>query len=133
MKVTSFTYVVIFEDFKASMVFNLPFFVYGYNFSLLGTLGIVRFHLAIVVTPLIIDFKDLALAYYPNGYPSTAYYYGGYEGTTKFWDDVVDLAHVRTVDLELCLHFISYELGGQNGYPDMRFGYNGVYSRTQNN
>ncbi|KAI3822950.1 hypothetical protein L1987_10551 [Smallanthus sonchifolius] len=45
------------------------------------------------VTPLITDFKDLALAYYPNGYPSTAYYYGGYDGTTNFWDDGVDLAH----------------------------------------
>lgn len=29
------------------------------------------------VTPLLPDFMDPSICYVPNGYPSTAYYYGG--------------------------------------------------------
>lgn len=29
------------------------------------------------VTPLLPDFMDPSVCYVPNGYPSTAYYYGG--------------------------------------------------------
>ncbi|KAJ9555410.1 hypothetical protein OSB04_010024 [Centaurea solstitialis] len=36
------------------------------------------------VTPLIPDFMDPAVTYFPNGYP---YYYGGYDGTTTDWDE----------------------------------------------
>ncbi|KAK4258265.1 hypothetical protein QN277_007734 [Acacia crassicarpa] len=39
------------------------------------------------VTPLLQDFMDPTMCYLPNGYPSTAYYYGGYEGTGNEWDD----------------------------------------------
>jgi len=42
------------------------------------------------VTPLTTDFMDPSMAYYPNGYLSPAYYYGGYDGTATDWDD---LAH----------------------------------------
>lgn len=39
------------------------------------------------LTPLLPDFMDPAMCYLPNGYASTAYYYGGYDGTTNEWDD----------------------------------------------
>ncbi|KAI3823157.1 hypothetical protein L1987_04589 [Smallanthus sonchifolius] len=39
------------------------------------------------LTPLIPDFMDPTVAYFPNGYASSAYYYGGYDGTTNGWDD----------------------------------------------
>ncbi|KAI4344851.1 hypothetical protein L6164_012038 [Bauhinia variegata] len=39
------------------------------------------------VTPLIQDYIDPTMCYLPNGYPSTAYYYGGYDGTGNDWED----------------------------------------------
>ncbi|XP_024025678.1 uncharacterized protein LOC21388556 isoform X1 [Morus notabilis] len=39
------------------------------------------------VSPLLPDFMDPSVCYVPNGYPSTAYYYGGYDGTGNEWDD----------------------------------------------
>ncbi|KAK4339013.1 hypothetical protein RND71_040475 [Anisodus tanguticus] len=38
------------------------------------------------VTPLLTDFMDPSLCYVPNGYPSTAYYYG-YDGSGNEWED----------------------------------------------
>jgi hypothetical protein len=32
------------------------------------------------LTPVLPEFMDPAMCYLPNGYPSTAFYYGGYEG-----------------------------------------------------
>ncbi|KAI3716483.1 hypothetical protein L1987_67394 [Smallanthus sonchifolius] len=39
------------------------------------------------LTPLIPDYMDPTVAYFPNGYASSPYYYGGYDGTTNGWDD----------------------------------------------
>ncbi|XP_011089706.1 YTH domain-containing family protein 1-like [Sesamum indicum] len=39
------------------------------------------------VTPLLPDFMDPTMCYLPNGYPSTAYYYGGYDGSANEWED----------------------------------------------
>ncbi|KAK7247261.1 hypothetical protein RIF29_42141 [Crotalaria pallida] len=39
------------------------------------------------VTPLLQDYVDPTLCYLPNGYASTAYYYGGFDGTGNDWDD----------------------------------------------
>ncbi|KAF5784864.1 hypothetical protein HanXRQr2_Chr10g0421851 [Helianthus annuus] len=44
---------------------------------------------------------DLVVAYFPNGYAYSAYYYGGYDGDANGWDDysryvtpvVVDASH----------------------------------------
>ncbi|KAJ9555412.1 hypothetical protein OSB04_010026 [Centaurea solstitialis] len=67
------------------------------------------------VTPLIPDFMDPTVAYFPN-YASTAYYYGGYDGTTNDWEDYsryinpegVDMSHVRLISvlMHLCLVFM---------------------------
>ncbi|XP_076915735.1 YTH domain-containing protein ECT4-like [Bidens hawaiensis] len=50
------------------------------------------------VTPLIPDFMDPAVAYFPN-YPSTAYYYGGYDGATNDWSDYSRYVNPEGVDL----------------------------------
>ncbi|XP_043692095.1 YTH domain-containing protein ECT2-like [Telopea speciosissima] len=39
------------------------------------------------ITPLLQDFVDPTMCYLPNGYPSTTYYYGGYDGPINEWDD----------------------------------------------
>ncbi|KAK1435242.1 hypothetical protein QVD17_01003 [Tagetes erecta] len=39
------------------------------------------------VTPLIPDFMDPTVAYFPSAYPSPAYYYGGFDGTANDWND----------------------------------------------
>ncbi|KAI3823158.1 hypothetical protein L1987_04590 [Smallanthus sonchifolius] len=44
------------------------------------------------------NFMDPALAYIPNGYPSTAYYYGGYDGTTNDWGDYSRYVNPNGVD-----------------------------------
>ncbi|KAK9079008.1 hypothetical protein SSX86_000677 [Deinandra increscens subsp. villosa] len=51
------------------------------------------------VTTLTPGFMDPALAYYPTGYPSTPYYYGGYDGTTNDWDDYSRYVFPEGVDL----------------------------------
>ncbi|KAJ4979035.1 hypothetical protein NE237_009815 [Protea cynaroides] len=39
------------------------------------------------ITPLLQDFVDPTMCYLHNGYPSTAYYYGGYDGSVNEWDE----------------------------------------------
>ncbi|XP_024985182.1 YTH domain-containing family protein 2-like [Cynara cardunculus var. scolymus] len=59
------------------------------------------------VTPLIPDFMDPTVAYFPN-YASTAYYYGGYDGTTNDWDDYSRYVNPDGVDM-------SHGVYGDNG------------------
>ena len=51
------------------------------------------------VTPVLQDFMDPTLCYLPNGYPSTAYYYGGYDGTGNEWDDYSRYVNTEGVDM----------------------------------
>ncbi|XP_020081151.1 uncharacterized protein LOC109704697 isoform X2 [Ananas comosus] len=39
------------------------------------------------LTPVLPDIIDYNMCYVPNGYPSPAYYYGGYDGSTNEWDE----------------------------------------------
>ncbi|KZV25689.1 hypothetical protein F511_04750 [Dorcoceras hygrometricum] len=39
------------------------------------------------ISPLIPDFMDPTMCYLPNGYPSPAYYYSGYDGSANDWDE----------------------------------------------
>ncbi|XP_072971630.1 YTH domain-containing protein ECT4-like [Typha angustifolia] len=39
------------------------------------------------LTPLLPEFIDQGMCYVPNGYASTAYFYGGYDGSINEWDD----------------------------------------------
>ncbi|KAH6829810.1 evolutionarily conserved C-terminal region 2 [Perilla frutescens var. hirtella] len=49
------------------------------------------------ITPLIPDFMDPTVCYLPNGYPSTAYYYGGFEGNE--WEDYTRYMNPDGVEL----------------------------------
>ncbi|KAF7807758.1 YTH domain-containing protein ECT4-like isoform X1 [Senna tora] len=51
------------------------------------------------VTPLLQDFIDPTMCYLPNGYPSTAFYYGGYEGNGNEWDDYSRYVNQDGVDM----------------------------------
>ncbi|KAI3791252.1 hypothetical protein L2E82_04956 [Cichorium intybus] len=68
------------------------------------------------ITPLIPDFMDPAVAYFPNGYASTAYYYGGYDGTTNDWDDYSRYLNPDGVDM-------SHGVYGDNGSLMYGYGY----------
>jgi translation initiation factor IF-3 len=50
------------------------------------------------LTPLLHDF-DPAMCYIPSGYPSAAYYYGGYEGTGNEWEDFSRYGNAEGVDM----------------------------------
>ncbi|KAG0477116.1 hypothetical protein HPP92_013957 [Vanilla planifolia] len=39
------------------------------------------------VTPVLPDYMDHSMCFMPNGYPSTAYYFGGYDGSTGEWEE----------------------------------------------
>ncbi|PIN05579.1 putative high-glucose-regulated protein [Handroanthus impetiginosus] len=39
------------------------------------------------ITPILTDFMDPSVCYLPNGYPSTAYYFSGYDGSANEWED----------------------------------------------
>lgn len=50
------------------------------------------------LTPVLPEYADHNICYLPNGYPSTAYYYGGYDGSVSEWDysrypEGVDMPH----------------------------------------
>ncbi|KAK2982017.1 hypothetical protein RJ640_013227 [Escallonia rubra] len=53
------------------------------------------------VTPLLPDFMDPSMCYLPNGYPSTAYYYGaGYDATgTQEWDEYSRYMNAEGVEM----------------------------------
>ncbi|XP_016579321.1 YTH domain-containing protein ECT4 isoform X2 [Capsicum annuum] len=50
------------------------------------------------VTPVLPDFMDPTLCYVPNGYPSTAYYYG-YDGSGNEWEDYSRYVNSDGVDM----------------------------------
>ncbi|KAJ8574026.1 hypothetical protein K7X08_010537 [Anisodus acutangulus] len=50
------------------------------------------------MTPLLQDFMDPSLCYLPNGYPSTAYYYG-YDGSGNEWEDYSRYVNLEGVEM----------------------------------
>ncbi|KAL8217274.1 hypothetical protein R6Q57_024111 [Mikania cordata] len=73
------------------------------------------------LTPLIPDFMDPTVAYFPNGYTSPAYYFGGYDGATN---DYSRYLNTDGVD-------VSHGLYGENGslmYPGYGYAPYGPYS-----
>ncbi|XP_076884897.1 YTH domain-containing protein ECT4-like [Bidens hawaiensis] len=65
------------------------------------------------LTPLIPDLMDPTVAYFPNAYASSPYYYGGYDGTTNGWEDYSRYLNPEGVDT-------SHGVYGDNGsmmYP----------------
>ncbi|XP_027348504.1 YTH domain-containing protein ECT4-like [Abrus precatorius] len=68
------------------------------------------------VTPVLQDFIDPTMCYLPNGYPSTAYYYGGYDGTGNEWDDYSRYVNPEGVDMTSGVY-------GENGSVLYHHGY----------
>ncbi|XP_019461640.1 PREDICTED: uncharacterized protein LOC109360893 isoform X1 [Lupinus angustifolius] len=68
------------------------------------------------VTPLLQEFADPNLCYLPSGYQSTAYYYGGYNGTGNEWEDYSRYLNPEGVDITSGIY-------GDNGSMVYHHGY----------
>ncbi|XP_019463716.1 PREDICTED: YTH domain-containing family protein 1-like [Lupinus angustifolius] len=68
------------------------------------------------LTPLLQDFMDPAMYYFPSGYPSPAYYYSGYDGTGNEWEDYSRFMNPEGVDMTSGLY-------GDNGSMLYHHGY----------
>ncbi|KAI5384781.1 YTH domain-containing protein ECT4 isoform X1 [Lathyrus oleraceus] len=69
------------------------------------------------LTPVLPEFMDPAMCYLPNGYPSTAFYYGGYEGAGNFeWDDFSRYMSPDGVDLTSGVYGDNGSLVYHHGY-----------------
>ncbi|XP_071698051.1 YTH domain-containing protein ECT4-like [Rutidosis leptorrhynchoides] len=66
-------------------------------------------------TPLIPDYMDPTVAYYPN-YASPAYYYPGFDGTTNDWDDYSRFVNSDGVDLSHGVYGDMYHGYGYSPY-----------------
>ncbi|KAI3461911.1 hypothetical protein Pfo_018574 [Paulownia fortunei] len=78
------------------------------------------------VTPLLPDFMDPTVCYLPNGYPSTAYYYSGYDGSANEWEDYTRYVNQDGVEMTpSCLHLFGKFQGvyGDNGSLMYHHGY----------
>ncbi|KAK4779587.1 hypothetical protein SAY87_015693 [Trapa incisa] len=76
------------------------------------------------LTPVLHDFTDPTMCYIPNGYPSSAYYFGGYDGSCNEWDDFSRYGNTEGVDITSGFY-------GDNGslmYPGYGFAPYGPYS-----
>ncbi|XP_024200185.1 YTH domain-containing protein ECT2 isoform X3 [Rosa chinensis] len=73
------------------------------------------------VTPLSTDFMDQSFSYLPNGYPSTAYYYGGYDGTGD-WDDYSRYVNPEGVDMTSGVYGDNGSLMYHHGYGYAPYG-----------
>ncbi|MFS7916246.1 putative YTH domain-containing protein [Helianthus anomalus] len=76
------------------------------------------------LTPVIPDVMDPTVAYFPNGYASSAYYYGGYDGAANGWEDYSRYITPDGVDA-------SHGVYGDNGsimYPGYGYAPYGPYS-----
>ncbi|CAI8618779.1 unnamed protein product [Vicia faba] len=69
------------------------------------------------LTPVLPEFMDPAMCYLPNGYPSTTFYYGGYEGTGNFeWEDFSRYMSPDGVDLTSGVYGDNGSLVYHHGY-----------------
>ncbi|KAL0436760.1 UNVERIFIED_CONTAM: YTH domain-containing protein ECT2 [Sesamum radiatum] len=74
------------------------------------------------VTPLLPDFMDPTMCYLPNGYPSTAYYYGGYDGTTNEWEDYTRYVNQDGVEMTPGVYGDNGSLMYHHGYGYAPYG-----------
>lgn len=74
------------------------------------------------VTPVLQDFIDPSLCYLPNGYPSTAYYYGGYDGTGNEWDDYSRYVNPEGVEMTSGVYGDNGSLVYHHGYGYAPYG-----------
>ncbi|KAK4762882.1 hypothetical protein SAY86_008650 [Trapa natans] len=76
------------------------------------------------LTPILHDFTDPSMCYIPNGYPSAAYYFGGYDGSGNEWDDFSRYGNSEGVDITSGF----YGDSGSLMYPGYGFAPYGPYS-----
>ncbi|XP_024157868.1 YTH domain-containing protein ECT4 isoform X3 [Rosa chinensis] len=81
--------------------------------------GQIQFDLS--VTPLSTDFMDQSFSYLPNGYPSTAYYYRGYDGTGD-WDEYWRYMNPEGVDMTSGVYGDNGSLMYHHGYGYALYG-----------
>ncbi|TKY45654.1 YTH domain-containing family protein 2 [Spatholobus suberectus] len=74
------------------------------------------------VTPVLQDFIDPTMCYLPNGYPSTAYYYGGYDGTGNEWDDYSRYVNSEGVEMTSGVYGDNGSLVYHHGYGYAPYG-----------
>ncbi|XP_057421110.1 YTH domain-containing protein ECT4-like isoform X2 [Lotus japonicus] len=74
------------------------------------------------VTPVLQDFIDPTMCYVPNGYASTAYYYGGYDGTGNEWDDYSRYVNQEGLDMTSGVYGDNGSLLYHHGYGYAPYG-----------
>ncbi|KAL3020648.1 hypothetical protein AAZX31_05G155500 [Glycine max] len=74
------------------------------------------------VTPVLQDFIDPTMCYLPNGYPSTAYYYGGYDGTGNEWDEYSRYVNSEGVEMTSGVYGDNGSLLYHHGYGYAPYG-----------
>ncbi|XP_057982878.1 YTH domain-containing protein ECT4-like isoform X2 [Malania oleifera] len=67
-------------------------------------------------TPCHQDIGDQTLCYLPNGYQSTAYYYGGYDGQVSDWDNYTRYVNSDGVEMAAGIYGDSRSLMCHHGY-----------------
>ncbi|KAJ4724010.1 evolutionarily conserved C-terminal region 2 [Melia azedarach] len=67
-------------------------------------------------TPFLNDFMDPNMCYVPNGYPSTAYYYGGYDGNVGEWEEYSRYVSQEGVDMTSGVYGDNGSLMYHHGY-----------------
>ncbi|XP_004504214.1 YTH domain-containing protein ECT4 isoform X2 [Cicer arietinum] len=73
------------------------------------------------ITPVLQDFMDPTMCYLPNGYPSTAYYYG-YDGTGNDWEDYSRYLNPEAVDMTSGVYGDNGSLLYHHGYGYAPYG-----------
>ncbi|CAI9774444.1 unnamed protein product [Fraxinus pennsylvanica] len=74
------------------------------------------------LTPILSDFIDPSMCYLPNGYPSTAYYYGGYDGTGSEWKDYAPYVNSDGVEMTPGVYGDNGSLMYHHGYGYAPYG-----------
>ncbi|XP_073225642.1 YTH domain-containing protein ECT2-like [Cicer arietinum] len=74
------------------------------------------------ITPVLQDFMDPTMCYLPNGYPSTAYYYGAYGGTGNDSDDYSRYLNPEAVNMTSGVYGDNGSLLYHHGYGYAPYG-----------
>ncbi|KDP29478.1 hypothetical protein JCGZ_19307 [Jatropha curcas] len=74
------------------------------------------------VTPFLPDLMDPSMCYLPNSYPSPAYYYGSYNGSSNEWEDYSRYANTEGVEMASGVYGDNGSVMYHNGYGYAPYG-----------
>ncbi|KAL2557102.1 evolutionarily conserved C-terminal region 2 [Forsythia ovata] len=74
------------------------------------------------LTPMLPDIIDPSMCYLPSGYPSTAYYYGSYDGTGSEWKDYTPYVNSDGVEMTPGVYGDNGSLVYHHGYGYAPYG-----------